>query len=273
MPTRSFLLASVAVLLLPPGAVAGTITVSIATPMIPVGASGKVELFWGIDLGAGMLSTKNPLATATLTSVDTAATKTAALMTSMSAALKAKYTITSPTATTIHFGAPPATRDGIVLKSTAAGERDTNFRLAKDDATYAYIGWTGPFDPFDANGSPAEFVASIVADAGMVSATFLASEFVSLSDGSFIASKFYSALAPQVSSLGVVLALNGAGLDIFYPDGTARELAGIDFGTTSSLGAVEGGMMGTVSEVPEPATLSLIGTGIGMLLARHRRRH
>lgn len=170
-----------------------------------------------------------------------------------------------PTGLTIKF----LTRGTRVVFSPGATGEEKEDVVAGQILTGSIDWGTGQYNPTGAAGDPSRFTAGVITDLGEAEVTLTAEDLEAL-DGATIAAALFEELLPETAGLGVSLA-NLGGVLSFSFDRALTEGGGVIFGTT----ALSEGLSGSVVvDAPEPASLALMGVGLGVagLAARGRTR-
>ncbi|MFO0974536.1 MAG: hypothetical protein U1A27_14015 [Phycisphaerae bacterium] len=128
-------------------------------------------------------------------------------------------------------------------------------------ASAGKIGFTGLFDPFDANHQPAVFTAGIVTDVGELSVNVTAAELNFQTDGPIICQALFQRLAPRAPQYGAQINYAGDRLEVYFDPAYTVTQGGIIFGTTSP----SPGAFGTIDPLPLGTPGSGDGNGDGKL--------
>ena len=124
------------------------------------------------------------------------------------------------------------------------------------------------FNPQNYQGGTAVFTGGFSTDAGSLAVSVNADSLSSTS-GTAVAQALYSLLDPEASTFGVNLSLHGDVIDATFNPADTVNGAGVVFGTSST----SAGVIGSISSVPEPATLGLLCSGLlGMGLIFRKRQ-
>jgi len=150
---------------------------------------------------------------------------------------------------------------------TAEAE-DEQVAALTPDASFGFDGMFAALDPF---GMPSLFTGGLITDLGRLAFTISAPDLPAL-DGTTITQAFFNLLNPSAAAFGAHITNLGSALLFQFDPGVTFGGAGVVFGTT----APSDGVFGEVTagaEVPEPATLVLLGSGL-VCVARgfHKRR-
>jgi len=125
----------------------------------------------------------------------------------------------------------------VAVDSGTTGERVD--RVIGNGAREGFINFDGFYDPFAADGQPAEFTAGFVTSAGSYLAQVSADELQMSTDGFNVSLALFERLLPAALDLGVELDLLGPGLRVGFP-GLLGQRSGVVFGTTSLSGGARG---------------------------------
>lgn len=159
---------------------------------------------------------------------------------------------------------PKFTR-GIFYPGRSGEGRDRSFTNGRDP--WGAIGFqNSAFNEIGSDGNASLFYGGIATDLGELSFTLSANELPDL-QGSTIVQALYNDLSPTIANYGVQIVGYTPGDDVlnFYFDPNQTNFSEVIFGTTAESDGVFGSM--TVADLPEPATLLMLGSGAVVGLA------
>jgi hypothetical protein len=149
------------------------------------------------------------------------------------------------------------------------GEQQDSVKFTGVTIKGANLSFDNPnFNPDNANGGAAVFTGGFSTDSGDLDVSVSSSSLANTS-GTTIAQALYSLLEPEASSYGVNLTLQGDDISATFDPALTMNGAGIFFGTSST----SDGVVGSISSVPEPASVGLLCAGLlGMGVILRRRQ-
>jgi hypothetical protein len=172
----------------------------------------------------------------------------------------------APGSTSVKLPALPATNTASLAVGTTGEQQDSI--TIKGSVVVASVDFNNPnFSPHNFQGGDAVFTAGFSTDAG----SFLSSvsaESLSSTSGTAVAQELYAEMEPEASTYGVNLSLNGDVIRATFDQADTVNGAGVIFGTSST----SAGVVGSISSVPEPASLGLLCLGLlGMSVVLRKR--
>ena len=240
-PVAAILIVSAACLLTLKGAQAGTVKFNVSDPQISNNGNITITINgkpYPVSVTVGMK----------------AADKADAIADALD---NAGFTVShDPGSTTVKLPAMAATNTVSFAVGTT-GEQQDSISIS-GNVLLASLDFNNPnFNPQNFQGGTAVFTGGFTTDAGSL-AVSVSADSLSSTSGTAVAQALYSLLEPEASTFGVNLSLHGDVLGAAFNPADTVNGAGVIFGTSST----SAGVIGSISSVPEPATLGLLCSGL-----------